>query len=144
MAESHVVTALVAKRSEMAGLIEHYKKEMARLAGDMTHLDATLKLFSPEIDLRTLRATAYRTRNANFQKGECQRMVLDIFREANGAALSSRGITDSLVARKELDADTAQIASLQRNVLTVLHRLEAAGTLAPAGRDGQGTLWRVA
>ena len=27
MAESHVVTALVTKRSEMAGLIEHHKKD---------------------------------------------------------------------------------------------------------------------
>jgi len=49
MAESHVVTALVTKRAEMAGLIEHHRKEMGRLAVDLAHLDATLKLFSPEI-----------------------------------------------------------------------------------------------
>ena len=34
MAESHVVTALVTKRAEMAGLIEHHRKEMGRLAVD--------------------------------------------------------------------------------------------------------------
>jgi hypothetical protein len=45
MAESHVVTALVSKRAEMAGLIEHHRKEMGRLATDLAHLDATLKLF---------------------------------------------------------------------------------------------------
>ena len=28
MAESHVVTALISKRAELAGLIEHHQKEM--------------------------------------------------------------------------------------------------------------------
>jgi hypothetical protein len=69
MAESHVVTALVTKRAEMAGLIEHHQKEMGRLAADLAHLDATLKLFSPEIDLRTIRAKEYRTRNRFFRPG---------------------------------------------------------------------------
>ena len=106
MAESHVVSALVAKRTEMAGLIDHHKKEMAHLAGDLAHLDATLKLFSPEIDLRTLRAKEHRTRSSFFRPRECQRMVLDIFREADGAALSSRQIGEALVARKGLEPTT--------------------------------------
>jgi hypothetical protein len=42
-------TLLVTKRAEMAGLIEHHRKEMGRLAVDLAYLDATLKLFSPEI-----------------------------------------------------------------------------------------------
>ena len=57
MAESHVVTALISKRAEMAGLIEHHQKEMGQLAADLAHLDATLKLFSPELDLRTVSYT---------------------------------------------------------------------------------------
>jgi hypothetical protein len=105
MAESHVVTALVSKRAEMAGLIEHHQKEMGRLADDLAHLDATLKLFSPEIDLRTIRAKEHRTRNRFFRPGECQRMVLDIFREAQGAALSSRQIGEALAARRGLESD---------------------------------------
>lgn len=36
MAESHVVTALVTKRAEMAGLIERHQKEVGRLAADST------------------------------------------------------------------------------------------------------------
>ena len=49
MAESHVVPALITKRVEMAGLIEHQQREMARLADDLAHLDATLRLFSPGV-----------------------------------------------------------------------------------------------
>jgi hypothetical protein len=107
MAESHVVTALISKRAELAGLIEHHQKEMGRLADDLAHLDATLKLFSPEIDLRTIRAKAHRMRSRFFRPGECQRLVLDIFREAQGAALSSRQIGEALTARRGLEPTTA-------------------------------------
>jgi hypothetical protein len=144
MAESHVVTALVTKRAEMAGLIEHHRKEMGRLAVDLAHLDATLKLFSPEIDLRTLRAKEHRTRNRFFRPGECQRMVLDIFREAQGAALSSRQIGEALAARQGLESTTVMIEQMQKNAIAVVHRLERTGTLIPAGRDGHGATWSVA
>jgi len=144
MAESHVVTALVTKRAEMAGLIEHHRKEMGRLATDLAHLDATLKLFSPEIDLRTLRAKEHRKRNRFFRPGECQRMVLDIFREAQGAALSSRQIGEALAARQGLESTTVMIEQMRKNAITVVHRLERTGTLIPAGRDGHGATWSVA
>jgi hypothetical protein len=144
MAESHVVTALVTKRAEMAGLIEQHRKEMGRLAVDLAHLDATLKLFSPEIDLRTLRAKAHRVRNRFFRPGECQRMVLDIFREAQGAALSRRQIGAALAARQGLESTTVMIEQMQKNAIAVVHRLERTGTLIPAGRDGHGATWSVA
>ena len=44
MAESHVVADLITKRAELAGVIEHQQKEIGRLADDLAHLDATLKL----------------------------------------------------------------------------------------------------
>ena len=146
MAESHVVTALISKRAELAGLIEHHQKEMERLAGDLAHLDATLKLFSPspEIDLRTIRAKAYRIRSRFFRPGECQRLVLDIFREAQGAALSSRQIGQALVARQGLEPTTVMIEQMRKNAIGVVHRLERTGTLIPAGRDGHGATWAVA
>jgi hypothetical protein len=144
MAESHVVTALVTKRAEMAGLIVHHQKEAGRLAADLAHLDATLKLFSPEIDLGTIRAREYRTRNRFFRQGECQRMVLDIFREAQGGALSSRQIGEALAARRGLEPTTVMIEQMRKNALGVVHRLERTGTLIPVGRDGHGATWAVA
>ena len=144
MAESHVVAALITKRAELAGLIEHQQKEMARLADDLAHLDATLKLFSPEIDLRTIRSKARRIRNRFFRLGECQRMVLDIFREAQGAALSSRQIGEALAARQGLESTPVMIEQMQKNAIAVVHRLERTGTLIPAGRDGHGATWSVA
>lgn len=79
MAESHVISALTAKRSELAGLVADYQRKLEQLRIDLGHLDATIKVFDPGYDLRTLAASAKapRDRNLIFQTGECQRMTLD-------------------------------------------------------------------
>jgi len=136
MAESHVVAALITKRAELTGLIEHHRKEMGRLADDLAHLDATLRLSSPEIDLRTIWIKARRVRDRLFRPGECRRMVLDIFGEAQDAALSSRQIGDALTARRGLEATTVMIKQMRNNAIDVLRGLQRSGTLVPAGRDG--------
>lgn len=144
MAETHVVSGLVEKRSELAGLVAHHQQQIVRLGCDLQHLDATLKLFAPEIDLRTLRPKEYRQRNSYFKPGECQRCVLDTFREANGAALSSRQIGEQLAQRKDLPMTPEMIEQMQKNALAVVKRLENIGTLVPAGKDGTGRTWRLA
>lgn len=144
MAETHVVSGLVEKRSELAGLVAHHQQQITRLSSDLQHLDATLKLFAPEMDLRTLRPKEYRQRNSYFKQGECQRFVLDAFRKADGAALSSRQIGEQLAQRKGLPMTPEMIEQMQKNAIAVAKRLENAGTLVPAGKDGTGRTWRLA
>ncbi len=43
------INALREKRAELAGLIIHHQREIERLRIDLSHLDAVLKLFDPEI-----------------------------------------------------------------------------------------------
>jgi len=142
MADLDVVAALIRKRAELADLIEHQEKETRRLPKVLAHIEATVKLFSPDFELRT-GAKARPVRNRFFGPGECQRMVLDIFREAQGVALSSRQIGEALAARKALEPSTALIEQMQKNALNVVHRLQRTGTLVPAGRDGAGATWKV-
>lgn len=144
MAETHVVSGLVEKRSELAGLVAHHQQQINRLSGDMKHLDATLKLFAPEMDLRTLRPKEHRKRNSYFKHGECQRLVLDAFREAQGAALSSRQIGERLVQRKGLPNTPEMVEQMQKNAHAAATRLEDAGTLVSAGKNGACRAWQVA
>lgn len=76
MAESHVVSGLVSKRSELSGLIEHYMQEIKRMDADLHHLDATIRMFNPGYDLRTIRVKQHRKKNFYFKQGECARLVL--------------------------------------------------------------------
>ncbi len=142
MAESHVVSGLIAKRSEMAGLIEHHQKAIARLAADLTHVDATIKLFSPEVDLRTVRAKTHRVRNQYFKPGECQRLILEIYQDAAGQELSSRQVAEQMVLRKGFENTSDMIEQMQKNAVAVLHRLE--GKLFQLGNGiGRAQTWAL-
>lgn len=142
MAESHVVSGLIAKRSEMAGLIAHHQKAIARLAADLTHVDATIKLFSPEVDLRTVRAKTHRARNQYFKPGECQRLILEIYRDAAGQELSSRQVAEQMVLRKGFENTSDMIEQMQKNAVAVLRRLE--GKLFQLGNGiGRAQTWAL-
>jgi hypothetical protein len=47
----HVVTALIAKRAEIAGQIEHLQGQVRRTTVDPDHVEETLRLFVPDIDV---------------------------------------------------------------------------------------------
>jgi len=79
MAESHVVSGLVQKRAELAGQIDHHRREMPRLREVVEQLDATIRLFEPDYPIRQIEAQSNRQRQRFFHPGECQRLVLEIF-----------------------------------------------------------------
>lgn len=143
MAETHVVSGLVAKRSELTGLILDHQKKIDQIYAAVGHLDASIKLFAPDYDLRTVRAKTPQKRNHYFKPGECHRLVLEIFRDAGDNALSSRQIGDQLAQRKGLPMTGEMIEQTQKNASAVAKRLESAGTLEFAGMDGTGRTWRL-
>lgn len=142
MAESHVISGLVSKRSELAGLVKHYQTEISRIAGDLNHIDAAIKLFSPEFDLRTLRAKEHRERNQYFKSGECPRMTLDILRESSDA-LTSRQIAADMLRRKGLELSAERLDQLQKSALNVLKRLESKGLVMQGTQKGISHTWKI-
>jgi hypothetical protein len=44
----HVVTALIAKRAELAGQIEHLQAEVKRATIALDNVESTLRLFAPD------------------------------------------------------------------------------------------------
>lgn len=144
MAESLVVSGLVSKRAELAGLAEHHRKEIQRIEGDLSHLDATLKLFAPEIDLRTLRPKAYRERNHYFKPKEAPRMILDALRVA-GQPITSRAITEAILTVRGEALDAHVIEAMQKSVLTTLRSMERKGQVRVDAIGRAGVLsWGLA
>ena len=143
MAESHVVSGLVAKRSELAGLIDRHRKEIDRLADDLTHVDAAIKIFDPEYDLRTVPIRLLRKRNQLFKVGESARRVLDALRES-AAPMTCRAMTESIALKKGWDLKQIDIDMVMKNLNGVLRRMEKAGTIREAGSaDDRAHLWEI-
>jgi len=53
MADVDVVAALISRRTELVDLIQHQQKKIKRLTEVLAHLEATVKLFSADFELRT-------------------------------------------------------------------------------------------
>ena len=102
MAESLVITGLVAKRGELAGEAEHTRRELQRLADELEHVDATIHLFDPSYDLGAIRVRKRGHRNQWFGQGECQRLVLEVLREAVEPP-SGNALTHALLVGKGLE-----------------------------------------
>lgn len=77
MEQSLVVNGLVAKRSELAGEVEHHRQALQRLGEELGHLDATIRLFDPDYDLGFVRPRKRTRRTYWFGAGEYQRLLLE-------------------------------------------------------------------
>ncbi len=142
MAESHVVSGLVAKRAELAGQVEQCRLELERLVADMGHLDGSIKLFAPDFKLDGIPAKRPRQRNQFFRQGECQRLVLEIFRNAE-EPLSVRHIAEILLQRKGLEVTRTMIEQMSKNARGVVMRLAGKNVVQSAGADNTGKTWKV-
>lgn len=148
MAESHVVSGLVAKRSELAGLIQHHQEAMRQLSVAIGNIDGAIKLFDPDYDLRVIKAKAPKQTNPWFEHGEAGKMVLDALRMAS-QPLSTRQISEAMVSLKGAAVEGAKDwDSVLKLVLGAARRLERKGVVKMIGRiGGQGggaLLWQIA
>ena len=143
MGQTHIISGLVTKRAEIDGQIIARLAEIKDLKQVLHHLDRTIKVFSPEFDLRTIRATRTNTRNALFAHGEAQRLVLGVMREC-GEAMTSRQITNSIIERKGFEASSSTITQVQNNILNVLRRLERKEVVVLSDSNDGILHWRIA
>src|SRR5258707_348425 len=128
MAEAHVVTGLVAKRAELAGQIEHAQTVLRQLIIDLDNLDATLRLFVPDIDLEAIKPRPSPPRHAGF-RGEIARVVLGTLRTA-GKPLDTQAIAMHVMAERGLNtADKRLVRLVGKRVGACLRHHRSTGLL---------------
>ena len=148
MAESHVVSGLVAKRSELSGLLAQHQQAIQQLTVSISGLDGTIKLFDPDYDLRTIKTKASRQSNTWFPRGDVGRMILDVLRKSE-SPISTRQIGDELVAVQEIEVPVVEdLHAIMKLVLAAAKRLERKGIIKMVGRNagygGGAMLWQIA
>ena len=140
MAEQHVVRVLRDKRSELAGLVKGLEQELSEHHAALTHLDATMRLFDPEIRPEEIGPPQRRRCNAWFRPGECLRLIYDVLREAP-QPMTRREVVERMTALKSLSVgDDRQRALLKKTILASLNR--ARGTIERVEAGGV-VRWRV-
>jgi hypothetical protein len=140
MAEPHVIGALRHKRAELAGTLRQLEQQLVQQRANLAHLDATMRLFDPDIRPNAIRPKQLRARNIWFRPGECLRLIYDELREAN-QPVATRELAERIMRVKAIPAaDDQRRERVQKTLLGSLNR--AKQTIARVGIAGVVS-WRL-
>jgi hypothetical protein len=136
----HVLSGLIRKRSEIAGQLEHAQATVRQLIIDIDSLDATIRLFAPDIDLEEIRPKPIPPRHTAF-KGEVYRVILTCLRETQ-MALTTKDLTIRVMADRGLNiADPRLFRTIQKRVGASLRNMRARGRVVSAPGKGSNLTW---
>src|SRR5882757_10828765 len=122
MAEQHVIGALRNKRAELAGMLRQLEQQLVQQRANLAHVDATMRLFDPDIRPKDIRPKTPRTRNAWYRTGECMRLIYDELREAT-QPVTTRELAERIMRVKAIPAaDDHQRELVQKTLLGSLNR----------------------
>ncbi len=140
MGELPIMDALRNKRSELVGVMSRLEQQLAQHRGSLTHLDATMRLFDPDMLFQDTNPAQQRERVSWFRPGECRRLIYDVLRDAP-QPLATRELAERVMAARGTPAtDNRTRALIQKTVLASLSR--AKGTVERTEVDGVVS-WRV-
>jgi hypothetical protein len=143
MAETRVVSALIAKRAELAGQLEAAQAEVRRLVIDLDNLDATLRLFKPDIDLAEIKPKPLPPRAAAY-KGEVARIVLGTLR-SSPEPLTTEQLAEHVMAERNLNAaDKRMLCTVSKRVGACLRHYRNKGVLRSERAVGGRVMWAAA
>jgi hypothetical protein len=141
MADPHVVTALRSKRAELAGQIDALQDQLREAMIAVDHVDSTLRLFVPDIDLDEIKPKPLPPRHHAF-KGQVTRSILTMLRTEG--AMDAKAITLRLMAERELNLnDKVLVKAMQKRIGAALRNLRERGLIGSSQGAGGLLLWRV-
>ena len=143
MEHEHVISGLVRKRGEVAGQIDAAQNTVRQLMADLAHIDATLRLFQPNINLSGVKVRVVPGHAAALY-GEMTRNIMDVLRGAS-EPLAVADIVTAVMAKRGLAADDgALVDSIRKRVGAALRTCKVRGTATSAHGRGLQLVWRVA
>jgi hypothetical protein len=122
MGELHVISALSNKRAELAGVVSQLERQLGQQQANLAHLDATMRLFDPDIRPNEIRPKQQRTRNMWFRPGECLRLIYDELRDV-AEPMMTRELAERIMRVKAMPAaDDRCRERVQKTILGSLNR----------------------
>ncbi|WP_428390615.1 hypothetical protein [Lichenicoccus sp.] len=137
-----VLSGLLRKRQEIASEIEGLESRLHGLVLDIDAVDLTIRLFSPGLDVETVRVRPTPRRHG-VRPGDTSKLVLSLLRE-NGP-MSQRQITLKVMEHRGLNvADRVLYGVMRNRVGASLRGLLKRGTLVHSDGASGGVRWGLA
>ena len=139
----NTVAGLIEKRREIAGQIEHLQAQLRELVIALDHVEATIRLFDPEIDLGPIKARPVPPQHQAF-KGEVSRIVLATLRNAK-IPLTTEDIAKRVMAERGLDtANKALLRLMAKRTGSCLRNWREKRHVTSSKGFNQQTFWALA
>jgi len=143
MAESHVISALIKKRSELSGEIEHYEKIIKKCRDNLTSIDTTIHIFDETYDLRTIKSKKV-VKKGYFANGEATKLILDALRTSK-SPIKTSDLIDILAKKKSLSfSDNKERYSFSKNVSVALNHICKKGLIEQVAKESGTAIWSIA
>jgi hypothetical protein len=143
MRHDPVVSRLIAKRAELAGIIAQRQRQIDQDRADLTHIDGVLRILASDVDPETIRPKRHYRRTRYFGRNELSRLCLSAFLVAAGKPISTGDIADYVVNAKGFDATDAILrAAIRDQVGSIMKRLHREGAIENIGA-GRASKWRM-
>lgn len=142
MVTTHAITALRDKRGELAGQIDALQDQLRQAFIDMDHIDATLRMFVPDIELDEIKPKPLPPRHRAF-KGQVTRAILAMLRKEG--PMDAKAITLRLMAERELNVNDGGLQKAMHKRIGAALRNLRERTLITSSQGGKGLLiWTLA
>ncbi len=141
MAETHVISALVSKRSELLGEIQHHEALIKEYKHNLIAIDKTIHIFDDNYDLRTIKSKRVH-KNRYFETGEAKVLILDTLRELN-EPIKTDDLSVIISDKKGLILDSYQQKTFNKSIIGVLGTLEKSELIERTGKDGLVIIWQI-
>lgn len=139
-----MVEGLAKKRAEIAGAIERCHIELQRLAQDLEHIDATLRIVAPDLAVESIAPKVFKPPQDWSKRGDMSRVMLSILRTARNP-MTSREIAAQMVVERGLAAEGKMLNLMSKRCATALRGLRGRGLVRSCeGPAGFWLLWEIA
>lgn len=124
MAESHVISALVSKHSELQGNIKYYQDIVLKLKSELETIDKAIAIFDPSYKTTFIRAKRI-SNSSYFPHGELNRRIIECVKIKPS---SVNEIAEYVFKDEEVDG--ALIAKYRQNISSLISKLIKRGTVS--------------
>ena len=142
MESPNTVSTLLRKRAEIAGRIEHHQTLLRQRIIDLDNLDATLRLFEPDIDLDDIKPKPFPPREQAF-RGEVLRIVLAALRTADKPMTTAALARQVMAARGLNTADTRLAKTISKRVGSCLRHHRSKGVVRSVLGAERCLVWAI-
>lgn len=142
MVNEHLLSGLMRRRAELAGKLEHHQAVARQVIIDLDNIDATIRMFAPDIELNEIKPKPLPPRHAAY-KGEVARIVFATLRDAKRPC-STQELTMHVMAERGMNtADKRLVKTVTKRVGACLRHHRLKGLLGSSEGLGGHLVWEI-